>query len=91
MEKMRKENRPETKTDIVNALDNADVWVLYTVTSKPKGGLIAVRESGKNALVTMIAVLLEQEEIYKAVTLKIAEIKENDKKNNINPPNLNVN
>ena len=91
MGKMRMENRPETKADVADALNNADAWVLYTVTANPNGAIIAVRESGKNALITMIAVLLEQEEIYKAVTLKIAEIKEKDEKDNINPQNLNVN
>lgn len=93
MAKLKKQKWNDTPESLKQAIANADAWVLITaaINKNNNGAEIAVRESYHTGTINMIAMLLEQPEIYDAVQAKIAQVKMMDKKNNNNSPNLNVN
>ena len=84
-------NGDEAPEDIIMAIAEAEMWVVFTAQAYDKGIKISLRQSSKQATVNMIAVLLEQEDIYKDVTAKMAEVKEEKMKEGKDSPNLNVN
>jgi len=81
----------EAPEDILMAIAEAEMWVVFTAQANDKGIKVGLRQSSNKATVNMIALLLEQEDIYKDVTIKMAEIREEKMKEGKNPPNLNVN
>jgi hypothetical protein len=94
MAKLTKKNTKNTPDELLDAINNADVWLLVTATAdKNNGGgaTIAVRESYATGAINMIAMLLEQKEIFDAVQAKITQVKMMDKKKGNNSPDLTVN
>lgn len=91
---MTKKTSKNTPNELLDAISEADVWLLVTATAdKSNGGgaTIAVRESYETGAINMIAMLLEQKEIFNAVQAKIAQVKMVDKKKGKQSPDLNVN
>lgn len=91
MAKLKKHSTKNTTDELLDALMGADVWLLVTATKDKDGATIAVRESYKTGAINMIAMLLEQEEIYDAVQAKMAQVKMLDQKKGKKSPDLNVN
>jgi len=93
MAKMTKKNSNNTPEELLNAIKKSDVWLLITINEDEdgNGAEVAIRESYKTCTINMIAMLLEQKEIYDAVQAKMAMVKMLDKKKRNNPPDLNVN
>lgn len=93
MAKMIKQKGSNDPEDLKQAIIKADVWVLITATKDKKGmgAEIAVRESYHHGAINVIAMLLEQKEIFDAVQAKIAQVRMMDKKKGYDEPNLNVN
>ena len=92
---MIKHNTRNSPDELFRAMEDADVWMLVTVkadkTAKEGGAAISVRESYSTGSIDMIAMLLEQKEIFNAVQAKIAQVKMMDGKKGKKSPNLNVN
>jgi len=93
MAKIIKKSENKEPGKLEDAIDNAQAWFLVTVTEEPgnKGAVVAVRESGNKVAIDMIAMLLEQKEIYDGVKASMARVKLEDKKKGKNSPDLNVN
>lgn len=93
MAKMIKQKGSNDPEDLKQAIIKADVWLLVTATKdkKGQGAEIAVRESYTHGAINMIAMLLQQKEIYDAVQAKIAQVKLMDKEKGNDEPDLTVN
>lgn len=86
--KIQRVKRNHDDEDITGAIDNADLWVLITVTATKEGASVSVRESVGDATIDTIAMLLEQPEIYKLVQKKIAQVRMKEDKDK---PSTNTN
>lgn len=93
MAKIIKQQENKEPGKIEDVINNSQAWFLVTVTEDvAKGGaVVAVRESGNKVAIDMIAMLLEQKEIYDGVKASMARVKLEDKKKGNNSPDLNVN
>jgi hypothetical protein len=94
MAKMTKMNTKNSPDELLEAIRGADVWLLVTASAdkdKGNGAVISVRESYATGAINVIAMLLEQKEIYDAVQAKMAQVKMMDQKKGKQSPNLNVN
>ena len=86
-----KKSGAEAPDDILTAIADSDMWVVFTAKIKAEGAMLSLRQSSKEATINMIAMLLEQEDIYEAVTLKMSQLKEEDKKSGKKTTNTNIN
>jgi hypothetical protein len=93
MAKLKKHKTDNNPEELLEAMREADVWVLVTAAKDKdgNGAAISIRESYETGAINVIAMLLEQKEIYDAVQAKIAQVKMMDQKKGKKSPNLNVN
>lgn len=88
IEETRMERNPD---EILRAIADSDMWVVFTVKKVDNGATLSVRQSSKEAMVNAICLLLEEKDIYERVQAKIAEAILMDKKKGKKTIDPNVN